>query len=453
MVVTSAAILLGLSSGSTELQRSLTQLRDLNILEEQFDNNFIGTAIEKELNSGNDDANALSEFVEDALQEYLESLGLDIEINKISLYTDEFVFRDTPDYYEYDESYSWFNQNLALLSNGESLITNELSMLGDRGDSLESKVGNLDKVLAFDALYHSPTFDSGYHFSGSASHTTNQRIIEDLGQKSAKYQSLRGRATLTNLKFVDDQTRQDYAESQRVLSEDPIGYENYQGSFDHLELRLSIDFMDHEQDIKESLKGTLSLPLMFEKQPAEFVKIPLKGLQSGDEVLSRYLDGGRTVQRLFPELKQIVRLLPSANYSDIERYLIGQIREKSTPINVFGLKINNNLISFWGVVLLLSVQLYFVLHYRVLVSMIKTTGDIQYPWIGLYHDRTSLVLFLLSLGFPVFVCVVMFFNNETQDYSLRVLFLVLSCLFWVWTAANYQNHYKIRSLNRSQNNA
>ena len=179
---------------------------------------------------------------------------------------------------------------------------------------------------------------------------------------------------------------------------------------------------------------------MFGKSEVRFIGEMLKSIESGDEVYPRYLNGARTTQELFPELHSVTSLLSSAEYSELENFIREKAEENKTPINVFGLSISSQLIGIWGVVLLLSIQIYFCIHYNALLNQARTNEDVVFPWIALYHDISSKLVFQVSLFLPVFVCGIMFYSQGAGAFNHKVIFLVLALLIFIWSERIYLKH-------------
>lgn len=166
------------------------------------------------------------------------------------------------------------------------------------------------------------------------------------------------------------------------------------------------------------------------KQVSEWKKrnTPLVDAQPGDYLFVRNIRFNRSVLRLQerllaaafadrPEVKSIQVGHFKDSFPDLNRYLAGlgegppdvsfdslsifvdrDLARGNTPIEVMGIKIQAGEISFWGLIILIGVQLYFAIHFSAFTSELKTNRDIpRVPWIGVYGGLIPSLMLLAGV--------------------------------------------------------
>src|SRR5262249_6706604 len=92
-------------------------------------------------------------------------------------------------------------------------------------------------------------------------------------------------------------------------------------------------------------------------------------------------------EQSFPDLNDFAKQLDGLRSSDLRLVLDGEIARSGDKVEVLGLSIPSPAIRSWGIFVLLSVQLYFLIHIRVFHRMACETGKLpSTAWIGLYPD-------------------------------------------------------------------
>lgn len=88
----------------------------------------------------------------------------------------------------------------------------------------------------------------------------------------------------------------------------------------------------------------------------------------------------------FPELSQLSSGLGSLQLEALEKHLATLRSKEGSSVELFGAKVPSDSLRTWGLLILLSVQIYFALHlerFRRLFAL-SVRGD-EYPWIGIYR--------------------------------------------------------------------
>jgi hypothetical protein len=114
-------------------------------------------------------------------------------------------------------------------------------------------------------------------------------------------------------------------------------------------------------------------------------------------------NGCASFDSCFPDLVKATKGLETLSLSDLRSHLIQQLEKGDSVFEAFGLKIPVAQLTFWGIVVVLSVQLYFLLHLREFHAKIRprdTGWDV--PWIGVYPSVLSrAVYFTTTTVMPV----------------------------------------------------
>jgi hypothetical protein len=109
-----------------------------------------------------------------------------------------------------------------------------------------------------------------------------------------------------------------------------------------------------------------------------------------------------TFHTCFPDLAKASKGLELVTLADLRTHLIQQLEKGDTVFEVFGMKVPLSLITSWGIVIVLSVQLYFFLHMREFHSKIKPLDPgLDVPWIAVYPSRMSRAVYLTTLLLPL----------------------------------------------------
>lgn len=103
--------------------------------------------------------------------------------------------------------------------------------------------------------------------------------------------------------------------------------------------------------------------------------------------------------RAFPELAAVAKDLESLSLTQLEDYLDRLLSSDERYVEIFGAAIPLRGVSRWGIVLIMALQLYFLLHLQHMPTMNE-----GFPWVCVYDDRVSFVVALAtSVALPVAV--------------------------------------------------
>ncbi len=123
-----------------------------------------------------------------------------------------------------------------------------------------------------------------------------------------------------------------------------------------------------------------------------------------DHLLSLIQDEKRQrglFERSFPGVQRFLTELRYGGPMDYEllNALFALERKRSgSPLEIAGLKIERNILRFWGVAVLLAVQIYFYLHLREFTTRSRAGDEgLRVAWIGLYPGLGSFFIFSTSI--------------------------------------------------------
>jgi hypothetical protein len=151
-------------------------------------------------------------------------------------------------------------------------------------------------------------------------------------------------------------------------------------------------------------------------EKARFVTVdltePLRALDSSFE--------NRTgpYEKAFPELNELTADYSDLTFDKLSSILASQRKHSVQTFEAFSVKFPSEAIARWGVVLLLGIQLYLLIHLQSL--KLEPAEDLQIAWIPLYAAVLPQIVFVFSvLLLPVFTC-----------YSVSRLGTIAGSAFW-----------------------
>ena len=111
---------------------------------------------------------------------------------------------------------------------------------------------------------------------------------------------------------------------------------------------------------------------------------------------------------------------------------VQRLRDESDQhIQLLGVDIPRTVISQWGVILLIAVQLYFFLHVQHLRRQALSAHTVAtFPWLGLYPDRVSVAVFTASISIlPAVAALLLVWSGaSTSASNSKLVFLGASAL-------------------------
>jgi hypothetical protein len=139
----------------------------------------------------------------------------------------------------------------------------------------------------------------------------------------------------------------------------------------------------------------------------------------------------------FPELYNVLLGLESLDLKEAEAYIEKLIKESSPVIEIFGATIRSNLFSFWGGLILIFLQLYFIVYYRMFSKKVKGPDALEdISWLALYSDAFSKIFWIAINAFtPVTVLVVLVLTYPYLTLSEKILaffFLAITMLLFYY---------------------
>lgn len=131
-----------------------------------------------------------------------------------------------------------------------------------------------------------------------------------------------------------------------------------------------------------------------------------------------------TFDESFADLAQLASEVDSLQLDDLKNHF-GKLRsEQGATIELLGAKVPLSALQTWGLLILVSVQLYFALHMeRYLRVFAHKTRDDEYPWIGTYKSPPARAVFAITTSvIPVIATLfVMSANADPQTGWMQIL--------------------------------
>lgn len=156
----------------------------------------------------------------------------------------------------------------------------------------------------------------------------------------------------------------------------------------------------------------------------------------------------------FSEIDNIAgKNLDSLSIEKLINILKSELKRSGDSIQILGIKLQSETISIWGMIALIGLQLYFILHFRVLFSIGLTLDDEKFPWIGLFTDQSSRYIFIATASLlPASVAVYNLNSAGVFKFIVLACVLVLS-IYTYWTILKFQRIKFERSDNTEQDTA
>lgn len=143
----------------------------------------------------------------------------------------------------------------------------------------------------------------------------------------------------------------------------------------------------------------------------------------------------------FPNLSKMdISSFDDLNLKDVRAILDKQLKENIQTIELMGIKLPTTAISLWGIIALIMMQLYFLLHLKEFVRIVdKSKSNFDLPWIGLYNNKLSRFLIFISvIILPIVVVFISYLWQNNVDlgdllFIVSISFLLISFIISVVT--------------------
>lgn len=145
----------------------------------------------------------------------------------------------------------------------------------------------------------------------------------------------------------------------------------------------------------------------------------------------------------FSELSQHSEGLGDLPIKKLRQYLTSQEQNAQEQVEVFGLKFSGSALGSWGLIFLAGLQLYFVVSLRFFVK-VRLQHQWLHPWLALYPDKLSQIMFVLSgLIFPTVIVLMLGYDHingplELLHTSFVIIGSVGSLLALSWSLFLYR---------------
>lgn len=187
-----------------------------------------------------------------------------------------------------------------------------------------------------------------------------------------------------------------------------------------------------EQWIKTSFQGHLSDDVLFEVVH-RMIPISINYQHYFADVVEAKWPAGN-YEFTFRDLHTVFNNnMDEVSLEKLINILNGELKRSGDKLEFFGIKIPSEALRTWGLLALLGLQAYFLLHYMTLVRTINN-GDsaLQYPWIGMFKDIVSRILFLFTAS--VLPLIVVTYSLFVFDSAIGYLFFCISGIISIFSA-------------------
>ncbi len=178
---------------------------------------------------------------------------------------------------------------------------------------------------------------------------------------------------------------------------------------------------------------SFDLPVVFRRSDWRFHEVHLGAEFEHNRYLGRYKTEN-SASNVFPSLFETAKNLGSTSTEDFEDHLAQLQKSGLGQIEIVGLKVPNRIVETWGIALVLALQAYLLIYLRKYRTL-KARPDLEpFPWVGLYSDCLSLIVFRLSLTLPAVVIVMVLGNAASlleADMQHMVMFGVAVLLLFL----------------------
>ena len=131
--------------------------------------------------------------------------------------------------------------------------------------------------------------------------------------------------------------------------------------------------------------------------------------------------GCGSFESCFPDLAAASKGFELLKLADFKNHVTQELEKGDTVFEAFGLKVPLQFLTSGGIVVVLSVQLYFYLHMREFHAKIKKSDSgWDVPWIGVYGSTLARAAYLATMVMPVAAVALL---SSRASVSLRRAFL------------------------------
>jgi hypothetical protein len=109
----------------------------------------------------------------------------------------------------------------------------------------------------------------------------------------------------------------------------------------------------------------------------------------------------------FSQLNRVLHGRLKRDFADLVEDLEERVESSKDNVSVMGAQLPRSILAYWGAIILLCVQAYFVAYLRWYTRRHSIhSGDVDFPWFGFFSDPLSKALFVVSaVALPVIAAV------------------------------------------------
>lgn len=129
------------------------------------------------------------------------------------------------------------------------------------------------------------------------------------------------------------------------------------------------------------------------------------------------------------------RNLMGSTFQAAQEHIENQIKIRTESISVVGLKIPSELLLSWGVVIIITLQLYLLMHLKFYCKLLSINQNYEVAWIGYYTDLLSKTIFITTVLVIPVITVIVLVSRVTRDPSFQYSKYLLPALLSVIVSA------------------
>ncbi len=151
----------------------------------------------------------------------------------------------------------------------------------------------------------------------------------------------------------------------------------------------------------------------------------------------KFSTAGGKFEEQFSELNEVTKYIQKLELSNVNQVLTAELQRSGERMELLGMKLPERILSTWGTVVIVIIQLYFWLHLRAFRSR-WTPNDpgLNLAWVGLYTDFWArIVLFISLFVLPLGVTAYLVYQNGW--FTWVSVFWVLG-LFLLTVRSNFE---------------
>jgi len=135
--------------------------------------------------------------------------------------------------------------------------------------------------------------------------------------------------------------------------------------------------------------------------------------------------------RAFPELVSITKYSRDMSISALFPMLGDEAKRTRRNTTIIGIELPQKAVRQLGIAILVSVLVYYILHFQYFLSLLDSNKVVSAPWIGLYNNKLSKIVFIATLCLlPITTVLTLNYNmlTDTDSSLFEIILTVLATI-------------------------